>query len=59
MWALQWRLRARRVLPGVVWVCLVVAVAAYGAVVVRNVTETLTGISDHAHTVTLGNQPNR
>jgi hypothetical protein len=30
-----------------VWVCLVLAIAGYGAVVVRNVTETLVGITTH------------
>lgn len=32
-----------RLLPGVAWVCLVLAVATYGSVVVRNVTDVLMG----------------
>jgi hypothetical protein len=41
------------------WVCLVLAVAAYGSVVVRNVTETLVGITTHQPPMIVVQQPNR
>jgi hypothetical protein len=45
---MRWPVKVRQALPGVVWVCLVLAVAAYGAVVVRNVTDMLGGIVHQA-----------
>lgn len=41
------------------WVCLVVAVAAYGAAVVRNVTEMLAGIVSHQPSMVVVERPNR
>jgi hypothetical protein len=49
----------RSALPTVVWVCLVLSVAAYGAVVVRNITDMLVGITDHSRDVALVGRPNR
>jgi hypothetical protein len=43
----------------VVWVCLVLAVAAYGSVVVRNVTDTLSGIAHHPDAVIATASPAR
>jgi hypothetical protein len=56
---MPWQAKVRQALPGVVWVCLVLAVAAYGAVVVRNVTEMLAGIAGHPHSVVLVERPTR
>jgi F0F1-type ATP synthase membrane subunit c/vacuolar-type H+-ATPase subunit K len=42
-----------------IWAALVVAVAAYGAVVVRNVTETLVGITSPQPSVVIAERPNR
>jgi len=41
------------------WVGLVLAVAAYGAVIVRNVTDTLVGIATHQPSIVVGQRPNR
>jgi hypothetical protein len=49
----------RQALPGVVWVCLVLAVAAYGSVVVRNVTEVLAGIAHQAPVMVAVERPSR
>jgi hypothetical protein len=54
-----WQAKVRQALPTLVWVCVVLAVAAYGAVVVRNVTDTLIGIVDHSRSVALVDRPNR
>jgi F0F1-type ATP synthase membrane subunit c/vacuolar-type H+-ATPase subunit K len=42
-----------------VWACLVLAVAAYGAVVVRNVTDTLVGITSRQPSTVIAQQPYR
>jgi uncharacterized membrane protein YqhA len=49
----------RQAAPGVVWIGLVLAVAAYGAVVVRNVTDTMAGIARHDAAMVMVEQPNR
>jgi hypothetical protein len=54
-----WRAKVRQSLPGLVWICLVLAAAAYGSVVVRNVTEVLRGIAHPASTMALVVQPSR
>jgi hypothetical protein len=41
------------------WVCLVLAVAAYGSVVVRNVTDMLAGITHSAPKVVMVERPSR
>jgi hypothetical protein len=40
-------------------VCLVLAVASYGALVVRNVTEMLVAIASHQSVVVVAQRPNR
>lgn len=47
-----------RVLQNLVWACVIVAVAAYGSVVVRNVTEALVGMTSHQSLV-VAQRPNR
>jgi len=42
-----------------VWVGMVVAVAAYGAVVVQNVTGMLVGITSHQRSVVVAERPVR
>jgi hypothetical protein len=49
----------KTLLPGLVWVCLVLAVATYGSVVVRNVTDVLMGIADHQRSFVVVQQPTR
>jgi F0F1-type ATP synthase membrane subunit c/vacuolar-type H+-ATPase subunit K len=41
------------------WAGLVLAVAAYGAVVVRNVTDMLVGMASHQPSVVVVERPNR
>jgi F0F1-type ATP synthase membrane subunit c/vacuolar-type H+-ATPase subunit K len=41
------------------WAGLVLAMAAYGAVVVRNVTEALVGIASHPPSMVVVQRPNR
>jgi hypothetical protein len=42
-----------------IWACMVLAVAAYGAVVVRNVTDMLVGVTSHPASMVVAQQPNR
>jgi hypothetical protein len=42
-----------------VWVCLVLAIAAYGSVVVRNVTDVLAGISHPPPGIVVVERPTR
>jgi uncharacterized membrane protein YqhA len=56
---MRWQAKLRQILPGVVWIGLVVAVAAYGSVVVRNVTEMLAGITRHTPAMVVVERPSR
>jgi hypothetical protein len=56
---MPWQARLRQTLPTVVWVCLVLAIAAYGSVVVRNVTDMLAAIAHPAPAVIAIAQPRR
>jgi hypothetical protein len=56
---MRWRARFREAAPGLVWVGLVLAVAAYGAFIVRNVTDTMAGIAHHDTTMVMVVQPKR
>ena len=56
---MPWQAKARQAVPTVVWVCVVLAIAAYGAVVVRNVTDVLAGIAGHPRSVVFMETPNR
>jgi hypothetical protein len=56
---MRWPVEMRGLLPRLVWICLVLAVAAYGGVVVRNVTDTLIGIADHSRAVVVAERPVR
>jgi hypothetical protein len=56
---MRWRVDIPRLIYGLTWVALVLAVAAYGAVIVRNVTEMLVGIATHQPPLFLVQRPNR
>jgi hypothetical protein len=56
---MRWRVDIPRLIQNLSWVGLVLAVAAYGAVVVRNVTEMLVGIATHQPPVVVVQRPNR
>jgi hypothetical protein len=47
------------VLKHLLWACMILAVAAYGAVVVRNVTDMLVGITHQPTTMVVTARPNR
>ncbi|MGD0104824.1 MAG: hypothetical protein ABSC06_12405 [Rhodopila sp.] len=49
----------RRLALNLIWACAIVAVAAYGSVVVRNITETLVGITSHQSAMVVVQRPNR
>jgi len=49
----------RRLALNLIWACGIVAMAAYGSVVVRNVTETLVGITSHPSAMVVVQRPNR
>ena len=53
------KLRSGRRCRALSWICLVLAVAAYGAAIVRNVTDVLAGIAGHPRSVVLVETPNR
>lgn len=44
---------------GLVWFCLILAMAAYGAAIVRNITETLQGIAGQSRSVAVLERPYR
>jgi hypothetical protein len=56
---MPWQAKVRQALPVVAWICLVLAIAAYGAAIVRNVTDVLAGIAGHQHSVVVMETPNR
>ena len=57
--AMRWRVDFGRLVRDVFWVGLVLAVAAYGAVMVRNVTDTLVGIATHQPSIVMVQRPSR
>ena len=56
---MRWRVDITRLAQDLSWIGLVLAIAAYGAVVVRNVTEMLMGIATHQPPVGVIQRPNR
>jgi len=50
---MRWRVDPSGPVRNLVWACLILAVAAYGALVVRNVTDALVGIATHQPPVTI------
>jgi hypothetical protein len=56
---MRWQVDITRLVQDLSWVGLVLAVAACGAVVVRNVTEMLVGIAAHQPPVVVVQRPNR
>ena len=56
---MPWQAKVRQALPVVAWICLVLAIAAYGAAIVRNVTDALAGIAGHPRSVVVMQTPNR
>ncbi|MDR3532398.1 MAG: hypothetical protein P4L90_17830 [Rhodopila sp.] len=55
----RWRPEVTTLLTDLLWACLIVAVAAYGAVVVRNVTDTLMAIAYHQPSIVVADKPSR
>lgn len=56
---MRWRVDRAGLVRHLVWAGLVLAVAAYGSVVVRNVTDTLVGIATHQPSMVIAQQPYR
>lgn len=57
---MRWQAKVvRQAVPVVAWVCLVLAVATFGAVVVRNVTDALVTMTDHSRAMNFVERPNR
>jgi F0F1-type ATP synthase membrane subunit c/vacuolar-type H+-ATPase subunit K len=56
---MRWRVDTQRLVRNLLWAGLVVAVAAYGSVIVRNVTETLVGITSPQPSLIVVQRPNR
>jgi hypothetical protein len=56
---MRWRARVRQAAPGVVWIGLVLAIAAYGSVIVRNVTDSMAGIAHHDDAMVMVERPSR
>jgi F0F1-type ATP synthase membrane subunit c/vacuolar-type H+-ATPase subunit K len=56
---MRWRVDLVGPVRNLVWVGLVLAVAGYGAAVVRNVTDTLVGITTHQPSMVVAQRPNR
>jgi hypothetical protein len=56
---MRWQARLTRLLRDLSWACLVLAVAAYGSLVVRNVTEALMGIASQQTSMVVAERPNR
>jgi hypothetical protein len=56
---IRWWDKVRGLLPSVVWVCLILAIAGYGAVIVRNVTDVLAGIAHRGPVMAVVERPNR
>jgi hypothetical protein len=56
---MRWPVDGPRLAQGLSWVALVLAVAAYGAAIVRNVTEALVGITTHQTPDVVVQRPNR
>jgi hypothetical protein len=53
------RVDISRVIRDLSWLCLVLAVAAFGAVVVRNVTDVLAGMTTRQASFVVVQQPSR
>jgi hypothetical protein len=56
---MPWQAKVRNALPSAAWICMILAVAAYGAVIVRNVTDVLEGVAGHPRSVVLVERPYR
>jgi hypothetical protein len=56
---MRWRVERRVLLLDLARACLIVAVAAFGAAIVRNVTDALIGIAHHQPPVAFAEWPHR
>ncbi len=56
---MPWQAKVRQAVPRIAWICLVLALAGYGAAIVRNVTDVLAGIAGHPRSVVVMATPNR
>ncbi len=56
---MRWRVDRTKLVRDVVWIGLVVAIAAYGSAIVRNVTDTLVGMTAHPPSMVVVARPSR
>ncbi len=56
---MRWQANIREIVGGLVWICLILATAAYGAAIVRNITETLQGIAGQSRSTAALARPYR
>lgn len=56
---MRWQADMPKLGRDVVWVCLVLMAAGYGALIVRNVSQTLVGIVSHQPSIVVAQWPNR
>jgi hypothetical protein len=56
---MRWRADITRLAQELSWIGLILAVAAYGALVVRNVTDMLVGIATHQPSIVVIQRPTR
>ena len=56
---MRWQVDLLAFLRTMTWVCVVMAVASCGAVIVRNVTDTLIAMADHPPITIALDQPTR
>lgn len=56
---MRWRTTCTRLVHELVWVCLILGIAAYGAVVVQHVTEALVDMAYQQTSVKAVPRPNR
>jgi hypothetical protein len=56
---MRWPVDIIRLARDLLWACLIVAVAAYGAAIVRNVTDTLSGIASRQSAMIIAQRPSR
>jgi hypothetical protein len=56
---MRWQADLSPLMLSLLWACLIVAVAGFGAVIVRNVTDVLQGIVQQPASVVIVEQPSR
>ncbi len=56
---MRWRADITPLLLNLLWAGLILAMAAFGAVIVRNMTDALTGIAYQRPSIVVADQPSR